>query len=371
MAFGVDDIAAETNEVMNESVGESVKILGDGIGEGVYTPIPESGVETTELSTKESRYEIQGDGICEPTQIKDVLSNTANEVWNNLPESIENRNDILINDIKNNPRLGEAINKNPLLLEIYNNFIESKYRTELTLLRYGANNADVYRGMFSKSPQNRSWLAGKDLLLVDNEDTTLIINKGNGNTLGFLSGSTHEGFKIEIPIGADMTLTDMAPLGNCTYTVGGMSWKTDKFGRPVECTVTLSEAISESQRDKNFINKVSQYKAGFNINTQDYRPLRTYADDGGHIVADSWGGPSTSLNIVPQNPATNRGGLWKSSEIQGLMAFRDGAVVERRIKIIYGDNKSLRPIGFELTQTVNGKIQVIDGKEINNLRLEN
>ena len=89
------------------------------------------------------------------------------------------------------------------------------------------------------------------------------------------------------------------------------------------------------------------------------------------MVADSWGGPSTSLNIVPQNANVNRFGLWRDSERIGLEAFKNGATVERTIKIEYNNRNSLRPSAFVLSQKIDGEYCVIKNHTVKELKIEN
>jgi hypothetical protein len=150
-----------------------------------------------------------------------------------------------------------------------------------------------------------------------------------------------------------------------------MIWVTDGYGRQVGTRVCICGDVVEGVRDGNFINKISQFKSGFNIQTQDFRPYTRLNDDGGHLIADSWGGPSVNINILPQNASMNRGGIWRSSEKQGLYEARNGNVVVRATKIEYPDNNTLRPSVVYVTQTVDGKIQTVNGVKMDNVRLDN
>ena len=352
---------ASVDKIKNTShIDNAVKTI-----ERVDTPlVAEMGLETKYESSIDRPRETEASG---------QLNETATKIWEGLCDGNEAKERILREDLKEHPDLSKALNKNPELLKIFDNFIGSKYRTDLTALRYGANNADGFRQLYYKSPQNRSWIKGEYLRIEDKDGLSTIYNKNDGKMLGTLSGDVKSGYKIDLSKSEDpYALMDLSPLRNTEYTYKNMNWKTDGQGRPVEISVRLSDNTEVvSSRDNSFIGKICELKSGYNINTQDYRPRYKLKDDGGHLVADSWGGPSTSLNIVPQNANVNRVGLWRDSERIGLEAFKNGATVERTIKIEYNNRTSLRPSAFVLSQKIDGEYCVIKNHTVKELKIEN
>ncbi len=309
----------------------------------------------------------------EPVVFEKALSKKAQKTWSSLTNnSVEQRN-ILLNDIQKNPELAGAFNSNPQLLETYNNFIGSaKYRSDLTLLRYGSNNAGKTSLMYVKGPRGRRWLKGDDLILEDNVGATIIKQKGTGRLLGKLEGNRQEGYIVKIHGNSDPALLDLFPMRNTTYHFRNCTWKTDNMGRPSIIQTEISNNIKIGGRDNSYIVRVKNYKTEYDVNgNQMQRTGQKYNDIAGHMVPDSWGGPSSGINIVPQDGVMNNSGIWKSSEVQGLNLANQGNKVERTIMITYPDHLSQRPKSFQVTQTVNGKYDVVHGVEMNQVEILN
>ena len=304
--------------------------------------------------------------------VEEILNSRARSEWEKFSGSSVVKKQILMEDLNARKELAEALNKNPALLETYNNFIASpKFRSNVTLLRYAGNNADKMR--FIYAPKNkRLWLSGKDLALEDKAGKTLIKQKATGNILRELEKGENNGFVVKIDKDADPALLDMYTLSNSKYIYKNATYYTDKFGRTSQVVIKADNTIKAAGRDATLLRKVKDYKQQYTVNGEmAHRTSRLPNDDAGHLVGDSWGGPSNGINIVPQKASFNRGGIWKSSEMMGASMAKNGHIVERTIDIKYGDNLSLRPQSFDITQKVDGQFENVNGQVMDHIHLLN
>lgn len=300
------------------------------------------------------------------------LKKEALQSWEKYAGKSIEKKEILRADLQQRPELIEAFNKNPQLMEIYHNFIgSSKYRTDLTLLRYGQNNAGKTSLLYQRAPK-RTWLTGNGITLEDRAGATIIRQKDTGRLLGKLEGNIKDGYRVTIHGNSDPALLDLYPMRNTTYVYGNCSWTTDNFGRPYIVKMKANNGISLGGREDGHIGRVKNFKTDYDVNGEPMKATgNKYDDIAGHMAPDSWGGTSCGINIVPQNATMNNSGLWKSSERQGLNLAKQGNAVERTIEIKYPDNLSQRPSSFKITQTVNGKYQIVNGTEMNGVEMLN
>lgn len=256
-------------------------------------------------------------------------------------------------DIVAKPELAKLFVKNPDAIKCYENALGTKYRTDISLLRYTSNNADKYLGKGFKE-------SGQDLVFKDVRNATKITDK-SGHYLGKIVGKNENGgFIIDIGKAERNTLANLHPMSNAKYIEGNNYVITDKYGRPVEYRVLIDNNVEAAGRDKLNIYKSKTVKDYYDVNGNEVAKIAKN-DEGGHMIADSWGGSSDALNIIPQNFQINRGGIWRQSEQCGLEVAREGNKVERIIKLEYPDKTSLRPSEFILEQKVNGSYDVNGG----------
>lgn len=309
----------------------------------------------------------------EKKKLESCLNKDALKHWKKYAGVSPEKRTVLLKDIQQNPELEKIFNSNPQMLETYCNFINSpRYRSDVTMLRYAYNNAGKSSLMYTRGPKNRRWLTGNDLILEDVSGQTFIRQKGTGRLLGKLEGNTKDGLIVKIHGNSDPALLDLYPMRNTTYMYGNCSWTTDNFGRPYIIKMRANSGIAMGGRDKDFIARVKRFKTDYDINGNQLSAKgNNYNDIAGHIVPDSWGGPSNGINIVPQDALMNNSGLWKKSELQGLNFARQGNAVERTVVLKYSDNFTQRPSSFKVTQTVNGKFDTVQGVEMNEVELSN
>lgn len=107
-----------------------------------------------------------------------------------------------------------------------------------------------------------------------------------------------------------------------TSSDGLNTFVTDDLGRPISATGTVQ--LGDSQRNKNLTRKVGNL-AG------------SSSDDGGHLIADSLGGPTEAYNLVPMSSSLNRG-QYEKLERELKSYAENGHTVKLDIQPQYSDN---------------------------------
>lgn len=312
--------------------------------------------------------------IAQKEELERRLNKRAVEVWEKHAAGKSSLNKLLLNDIAENPQLANLFSKNPQLLESYYNLSGSACRTDITMLRYVGGNADKARIMYYRPPKKRVWLSGNDLVYKDVQGQygkrTMICHKQTGEILGYQTGNAKDGYYIELTKDNN-PLTDLFLMPNTTYKGSNFSASTDRYGRVIRLQAYADKNVVKSSRDKAHIGRIREYKKDYDVFGNQKKRTGTYDDISGHLQPDSWGGESNFLNIIPQNNEMNAKGLWKNSEMAGLKAAKKGGEVVRDMKVEYPDRVSLRPSKIIVTQTVNGQIQKVNGRMMNNVVFEN
>ena len=278
--------------------------------------------------------------------------------------------ELLQADLAEKPAFANAVRLNPDLLHNYSNFIESSYRTDITLLRYAQNNMDKLGSLTQTALRRKNdWVWGKNLLIKEQHGISYMYDGASNKCLGTIEKTSFNHFTINVE---DPALLNTYSLANTTYKYNNMTWQTDKYGRVYKWSVTIDNSVVKAGRDSGLIKRINASKSAYDTNNMMVASPNKYNDVGGHIVADSWGGPSVSANIFPQNKLMNNSGVWKMSENQGLKAAKKGNVVTRSGIMTYVDNTTLRPSSCSLTQTVNGAYQTLkDGTTMKDVVVDN
>lgn len=161
------------------------------------------------------------------------------------------------------------------------------------------------------------------------------------------------------PPNADIYVSD-ADGGNFTKV------ETDDKGRIVRISRPRIELSDKSQRTNETLQTVDK-KDG----RRDENGNKT--DDGGHLVADEFGGSSEETNLVPMDSEVNRHGEWRKMERdieKELNKEPPSEIKDFEVDLEYDDDTS-RPSGFTVTYTVDdGKTQTEVTKYIRNERPE-
>ena len=161
------------------------------------------------------------------------------------------------------------------------------------------------------------------------------------------------------PPNADIYVSD-ADSGNFTKV------ETDDKGRIVRISRPRIELSDKSQRTNETLQTVDK-KDG--RRDEDGNKM----DDGGHLVADEFGGSSEETNLVPMDSEVNRHGEWRKMERdieKELKKEPPSEIKDFEVELEYDDD-SFRPSGFTVSYTVDdGKTKTEVTKYISNERPE-
>lgn len=137
---------------------------------------------------------------------------------------------------------------------------------------------------------------------------------------------------------------NLHPFPNVQYELGGVTYKTDSWGRVVN---------SEFKIGKDYLGKPNLYNAK-DITTVGKLKGGLAGDDGGHLLAQQFGGSSTVLNVVPMKSSVNKGEYKKLEEIW-RKAADGGKDVKVKVNLKYGTSNSERPDWIEVKYEIDGE----------------
>ena len=142
-------------------------------------------------------------------------------------------------------------------------------------------------------------------------------------------------------------LNDLLP--DKTYLIDDVfTYNTDDLGRVMYCTADRTKAFKTIERN-------TQRNTDIQKHIIDHLDGRPGLDDGGHLFANSTGGPNELINQVPMARNLNQTGKWRELERIEEQALREGKQVNSARRLLYKGNEK-RPYAIEF-------ISVIDGKE--------
>ena len=301
-------------------------------------------------------------------QLVEILGERATKEWCEriAKEQLEDKSRILLSDLVANKHLRRLIKNNPNILNAYHRCIYSKsFRGDISILRYLDNGA----GKFYKKGFRGidAYGNGSNLVLREGFDGIAeIVDINNGELLGRISKDKFGKYLIDVPVGGNRTLLNLAPKANTVYTSGTNKWVTNSYGQvyKVEYSVTPHTHKVKAVRDNKFDTKMGTHKNLYNTEGKLAHSHSKYmpADDGGHLIAISNGGTSDFINYVPQNSIENRQGIWREAEKAAAAAAKKGKTVKCTIEILYPNKTTLRPSSFTRTHTIDGAYQKIKFK---------
>jgi filamentous hemagglutinin len=132
-----------------------------------------------------------------------------------------------------------------------------------------------------------------------------------------------------ILLGDDVELRFDELKPNTRYEKHGYTFVTDDQGRPSRIQGFLSNKIGDRSTQQTEVGQ-----------------LGNEFDEGGHLIATRFNGPTDGFNLVPQNANLNRG-EWKAMENEWADILNNGGQVEVGIQPIYLDD-TRRPAGFDV-----------------------
>ena len=140
--------------------------------------------------------------------------------------------------------------------------------------------------------------------------------------------------------------------------------ETDDRGRITKVSRQKIELADKSQRTNETLQTIDKKDGRRDTNGDKL-------DDGGHLVADEFGGASEETNLVPMDSEVNRHGEWRKMErdIKKELNKKPPSDITNYEVEIYYDDDSQRPSGFTVSYTrVEGRNSVEVTKYISNER---
>lgn len=181
-----------------------------------------------------------------------------------------------------------------------------------------------------------------EIALVDQDYKNTIVKTISLATLsaGIIGGVAHKTYLKRIE---EITKAATASVGldaNQTFKVAdkNMEFTTDSLGRPARATGTVT--LGDSERNSNVTRMVGNIENRSDV-------------DGGHLIGDSLGGPSSPCNLVEMKSSLNRG-AYAQLEKQLKNAAEQGKKVLVDIIPIYEGSK-LMPSKIEYKYTIDGE----------------
>ena len=179
--------------------------------------------------------------------------------------------------------------------------------------------------------------------------------------------------KYEMQSGKDAeALNSVPPPANADIYVNDadgqnyVKYETDDKGRVVKVTRPRIELSDKSQRNNETLNTVDKKDGRRDENGKKL-------DDGGHLVADEFGGSCEETNLVPMDSKVNQHGEWRKMERdieKELKKEPPSEIKDFEVELEYDDD-SFRPSGFTVSYTVDdGKTKTEVTKYISNERPE-
>ena len=136
-------------------------------------------------------------------------------------------------------------------------------------------------------------------------------------------------------------------LPNKTYIVDDIFvYKTDDLGRVITCTADRSKAFKTIERNTQRNSDIQKYI----VESLDGR---IGLDDGGHLFANSTGGPNELINQVPMSRKLNQTGQWRELERIEEKALKEGKQVVSQRNLLYRGNEK-RPYAIEFITKIDG-----------------
>jgi hypothetical protein len=139
---------------------------------------------------------------------------------------------------------------------------------------------------------------------------------------------------IHVPDDVELQFDELE--SNATYEKNGYIYDTDEQGRPAFVAGTLKLEPGERSPQQTDVG---------------HQGLET--DEGGHLFATRFDGPTDGFNLVPQDANLNRG-EWKAMENEWAEALENGHKVEVAVQPVYLDD-SRRPVGFDVLYSIDGQ----------------
>lgn len=139
-------------------------------------------------------------------------------------------------------------------------------------------------------------------------------------------------------------------LPNKTYVIDDVFvYQTDELGRVISCQADRSKAFSKLAGKRNpqrnsDVQRLIVEKLDGNVGL----------DDGGHLFANTTGGPNELINQVPMAKSLNRNGQWRKLERVEEDALKQGKKVISQRRLLYKGSEK-RPYAIEFITKIDNQ----------------
>lgn len=256
----------------------------------------------------------------------------------------------LAKDINVNPNLKALLSKNKTAVKMWGMMGETSARNNAGVVKY-----------FSSIMDELGERGFKEKYIFKESGNTLLIRDKNNRAVAsvyddIISAKPWKGNKDLNPL-----LNEYKMIPNVTYRINGQCYKTLKDGRYQEIRGVIThlpqqKALRSTEMQglsKKIKDGVAYTKNGEIVRVQ--AGYAVYKDDGGHIIANMFGGGSEMYNYIPMSKKLNRqGGAWAVMEKTWEKSLREGKKVDYKITPVY-KTSSQRPDNIFVTYEIDGK----------------
>ena len=226
--------------------------------------------------------------------------------------------------------------------------VETIERTQLTQSVEQVASSNKFRVGEVSSPE----LTKKNLLETEaKEAATELGSKIENYTWNDKCITTDSGEKVyTVEAGKDSYLLNGDLPENATIEV---------YNPPADNTIT----VKTDDLSRNSVTEIDCVTRGDGVRSEFQQQRCRYvkdglvSDDGGHLLAREFNGPTEQINYLPMDSYTNRMGEWRNMEKSWEKTLDSGgSITDVRIESYYeGDSK--RPTGFDVSYKENGEIK--------------
>lgn len=250
----------------------------------------------------------------------------------------------LAKTLEDKPELVKLLEKNG---NIFNSWVYLNKQLPKRSLDYDFVKLFVYSENYSKLGRfggNKI----ENFIYREGKNGEVFIQSKSGLNLGTITMSIDPPKIILYEVNEGLVIRNMFanlhPCPNVQYELGNVSYKTDSWGRVIRTEFTI---------DKDYLSYPNLYNAK-DITAAGKLKGGLAGDDGGHLLAQQFGGSSTVLNVVPMKSSVNKGEYKKLEELW-RKAADNGKVVKAKVNLKYGNSKSERPDWIEVVYEIDGE----------------
>jgi hypothetical protein len=294
------------------------------------TALKEVGSEIIEKITGNSLKELSELGLSK--EIISVIKNFDDDLSEQFLKHVS-QNKLFLSNLK----------ANPAILKTWKKFAYTDFGSDIHKLRWIHKELANSKFTFRKAGRNVNIFDSKtNNYLGTFEKDRIIVIAGKG--------------------GKDLNpLLNIHPLlPQSTYKVGKNSFVSDSYGRimKIECPllakgIKVERSVIQqglSKKLKNGIIKVDEFNNPINVQAG----YPDYKDDGGHLLANIFGGPSEQINYLPMSNEANKKSFKKLETYLSKCISEGKKVSEFKVNPKY-KGKIGRPDNFYISYYVDGK----------------